>query len=164
MLKHLFVFNGAGRKLFAFTRRDKSGGRFATVWWVEAGMPIYPIGRFYIIDGGDKSVNSTSGPHGYAMTTTTSSSYRFIGKAKKNLKEVVGTYVWAWLVCPAAIALPVWFLIELFREFSQRDIDSVALSVVLFVLWIVTLIALPGLLLFVLKYWQARFRGDDFWR
>jgi hypothetical protein len=136
-LLQLYTYNGIGRTLLGFTRPDHAGGRYATVWEVQARMPLYPLGRFYLFEGHTKNLYQVPD------VSTTKTNYRFVGKTRLKLTEVVRTYVWAWLMCPAAAALPIWLLIELFHVIDWQNIEPMLLLMALFVIWIALIIALP---------------------
>jgi hypothetical protein len=134
-LLQLFTYNGVGRTLLGFTRPDRAGGRYATVWEVAFGMPLFPLGRFYLF-GGSTSLHTSN-------VFSIKTNYRFVGKTRIKLTEVLRTYVWGWLMCPAATALPIWLLIELFQVIDWQNTEPVLLALALGLVWLALLIALP---------------------
>lgn len=139
-LLRLFTYNGVGRTLLGFTRPNRTGGRYATVWEAAFGMPLFPLGRFYLF-GDSTEFQSSIGP--FHHSTNIRTPYRFVGKTRLKLTEVARTYVWGWLMCPAAAALPIWLLIELFQVMQEQNIEPELLAMALFFVWLALIFVVP---------------------
>ncbi|RSM91467.1 hypothetical protein DMH04_00190 [Kibdelosporangium aridum] len=109
LLKRLAVYNGYGRKLFGFTRPDRHGVRYATVWKIDYHMPLRPLGRYCLVE---ETTWSSSNDRGGIFETNSTSRFQFLGATALNRAEIVRTYLWAWLFCPAVVAIPCFLCVS----------------------------------------------------
>ena len=104
------------------------------------GLPLYPLGRYYLFEG-----HSSLQEGGYQSLVRTN--YRFVGRTRLKPAEVLGPYVWGWLLCPAAAGLTIWLLIELYGVLDGLDVPEF-LTIGLFLVWLALLLVAPiGVLL-----------------
>jgi hypothetical protein len=83
---HMSLTNGFGSSLGSYSRPDERGCYFATHWIRFFFFPVIPIRRYYM----------TGHPsHG-----------KLLGQAPLDAGEVLKTYAFAWLFCPAFILVP----------------------------------------------------------
>jgi hypothetical protein len=107
--------NGHGTELKSFTRADSSGRYFATGWATVAGMPLIPLRRYYLSQGGTTF-------EGSVVRRTVKTHYQIAGESRLRASEVLRTYVFCWLLAPAVILGPV------IAFFTQVDAIADALS------------------------------------
>jgi hypothetical protein len=93
------------------TRADESGRCFATRWVTALGLPLIPLGRYYLKEAG---MSLTS--QGLGSTTTTR--YEIFGVSPLRISEIIRTYLYCWLFVPALGAGPSLLLLA--------DADDVA--------------------------------------
>ena len=150
----LFTYNGHGRTLLGFTRPDNAGGRFATVWEVAFNLPLFPRGRFYLFEG-HSSLQASDGPIGHQSLMRTQ--YRFVGRTGLKPTELLGTYVWGWLMCPAVAGLSLWLIIELFAVVDGLGGPKI-LSMVVFFVWLALLFVVPIGALLGMAFLRVRYQ------
>jgi hypothetical protein len=92
----LYSFNGIGFGLKGLTRTDRDGFCLATRWFMIAGLPIIPLGRYYIREEGT-TVDGIS---------DTATRYTVAGTASLRVSEVLRTYAFSWLT-PIAVIVPM---------------------------------------------------------
>lgn len=98
-----YVFMGTGVRLGTWSRLDREGKRFAVRWISLFGMPLLPIGRFYLKPGSSFTFHSGNG-------TKTTTLYTFYGRAGLQLGEILRSYVYFWVACPAVIVGPMFLI------------------------------------------------------
>lgn len=91
----MYSFNGIGFDLKGLTRTDADGFCFATRWFIIAGLPIIPLGRYYVREEG-MTVDAT-------IDTTR---YTIAGTASLRMSEILRTYAFRWLT-PIAVLVPM---------------------------------------------------------
>lgn len=95
------TFNGIGTELKGFTRPDASGMHFGTRYFVVFGLPVIPLGRYYL--------RQTS-MSAQAMNTTTR--YAIAGRSRLRFSEVLKTYLFCWIYGPAVVLIPILLLLS----------------------------------------------------
>lgn len=108
----LNTFNGTGLELKGFTRADAAGRCFATRWLVLLGMPIIPLGRYYLRQGSTTGFASGS----YTEYRTR---YAIEGRARPRFFEIIRTYVFCWLIGPGVVLAPTLALLWRVDELSD---------------------------------------------
>lgn len=95
------TWNGIGTTYISATRRDAEGKNHVIEWFVLFGMPIIPLGRYHVKKTGYRS-SSTS------TSSRTVTSYQLLGGTGLKFWEVIGTYLFFWILSPAVvIGVPV---------------------------------------------------------
>lgn len=145
----LYSLNGIGFGLKGFTRTDASGYFFATRWFMIIGLPIVPLGRYYV-----RQARMT--PKDIAGNVTR---YDVAGTARLHPGEILRTYAFCWLT-PLIGILPLIALLE------RADDFSVWISITAVAVWPTTVIVLcVWLLLHYRKHWaplrEVRWRRPD---
>lgn len=97
----LYSFNGIGFDLRGKTRTDAHNRCFATRWFTLVGLPVLPLGRYYITERG---ATSSHGQH--------TATYEFHGKSRLRIAEVLQMYLFCWVVIPVVVLLPAFLLIS----------------------------------------------------
>ena len=122
-LDQLRSCNGIGFDLRGHTAKDPDGLQFATRWFTILGFPLIPLGR-YLIEERETFIADL----GVSFSTTD----RFAVHGASSLRplEVLGTYVWSWLVAPAVVVVPFIQAIELF-DANDNDASTWWLLVML---------------------------------
>ncbi|MEY9934509.1 hypothetical protein ABH926_009177 [Catenulispora sp. GP43] len=115
--------NGTGVTLKNRSAPDAEGRFFATRWASVLSMPLVPLNRLYLAQQGPARTNSV----GYGRNRTgTTVGYQILGMVAMRPEDILGTYLFHWLLCPAIIfgpaaalgtAVPalgvVWFFLSL---------------------------------------------------
>jgi hypothetical protein len=91
----LYSWNGIGFEFKGLTRKDAAGYCFATRWFMIIGLPVLPLGRFYVRDDG---MDFTQ-----AGVNRTATRYRIGGTGRLRAVEVLRTYAFGWLTPVIAI-------------------------------------------------------------
>jgi hypothetical protein len=151
----LFTYNGHGRTLLGYTRPDSAGGRFATVWEVAYGLPLRPYGRFYLFEG-RSLLQASESPIGHQSLISTQ--YGFRGKTGLKPAEILGTYVWGWLLCPAAAALSLWLVTLLYPVIEELRNWPDILMMPMFLIWLAMLLVVPVGVLMGMSYLRSRYQ------
>lgn len=132
--------NGIGFEFKGFTRKDESGYCFATRWFMVFGLPIAPLGRYYVRDHG---IDPAGTNH---LTITTR--YEIAGWSRVRAPEVARTYAYGWLT-PAAILAPLLVLL------GHADYLPWWLPLVALVVWPLTTIPLTVAMLMYYRDYLA---------
>ncbi|WP_194895836.1 hypothetical protein [Catenulispora pinisilvae] len=115
--------NGTGVTLKNRSAADADGRFFATRWASVLSMPLVPLNRLYLAQQGPGQTSAV----GYGRNRTrTTVDYQILGIAAMRPGDVLGTYLFHWVLCPAIILGPtaavgtavpalgaVWFLLSL---------------------------------------------------
>lgn len=91
-------YNGIGTMFKGFTRLDRDRRHFATLWFCVLGLPVLPLGRYYLGAGLHEL------PTTMEQARTATSWYGVVGTARLNAGEALRTYLAGWLP-PAAVVL-----------------------------------------------------------
>ncbi|HEY8544775.1 MAG TPA: hypothetical protein VIL36_06995 [Acidimicrobiales bacterium] len=98
-LDRLKTFNGFGFTMRSHTSKDPLGRQFATRWFTVFGLPLIPLERYLIEEvGADFS--------SYGIGSTFSERFLVHGVTSLHPLEVLGSYVWSWVIGPAFVVLP----------------------------------------------------------
>jgi hypothetical protein len=151
LLKRLITINGTGRTLLGFTRVDRMGGRYATVWEVGGTIPLYPLRRFYLFEG------ESSDTSGGGYQSLSRSTFRFVGGTRLDVTEIVGTYLWAWLICPAVGLLPSYWLLTMVGG-PLSAIEPKVLSVIAILFCIALAVLWPVAAALAMRYLRMRYQ------
>lgn len=139
--KSLTSYNGFGFGLKGFTRPDAAGYRFATHWFMLLGLPIAPLGRYYL-----REVDMRPGPGTAGLVTR----YHIAGSSLLRPIEVVRTYAFCWLT-PVAVVAPLLALL------ARADDYPWWLSIGAVAIWpIVAIVAIATALTFYRDRWAPR--------
>jgi hypothetical protein len=128
--------NGIGYDLKGFTRPDARGYRFATHWFMIIGLPLVPLGRYYLRDLGLDAARSD-----HVVTTTR---YDIAGRSRIRAAEVARTYAFGWL-------MPVVVLLPLLALFTWVDDLPVWIPLAAVVVWPIVAITVT---VFVLMHYR----------
>jgi hypothetical protein len=94
------TFNGIGTELKGFTRPDATGRYFGTRYVTLFGLPIVPLGRYYLRQ-------TTSEYRGPGTVTR----YAIAGRSRPRAAEILRTYLYCWLFAPAIVLAPILTLL-----------------------------------------------------
>jgi hypothetical protein len=133
--------NAMGTMLLHNSRPDDSGRFFATRWLMII-LPVAPLGRYYVRQGKITDEGGFSSIH----TTT---EYEIFGRSPLRSIEVVRTYLYFWLVIPAAFLGPIGASIAWEDDASNDDAELWGM----FVSAALTLLLL-GLLFLYRTFWR----------
>lgn len=128
-------YNGVGTELKGFTGVDATGHRFATCWSILFGIPLIPVGRYYL-----REVSTTIS--GNAVHSRTTTRYEMAGESRLRAAEVLRTYAF-WLLGLALVGAPL----ALLGVYADRLGGAVCCLVVVLVGWVIGSIALLSHLL-----------------
>ncbi len=104
------TWNGIGTTYISTTRRDTEGKNHVIEWFVLFSMPIIPLRRYHVKKIGYQST------HGGGSTRSVTS-YQLLERTGLKFGEVIGTYLFFWVLSPVfIIGAPIglgtlaWFL------------------------------------------------------
>ncbi|MET9963520.1 hypothetical protein ABZ128_31360 [Streptomyces sp. NPDC006326] len=98
------TWNGIGTKYLGFSRARADGSHHATEWFVVASMPIVPLRRHHLV------VGRTTYTRGTAAGSTSTTTYRLLGRTRLRWRDVLATYAAWWVVGPALVLAPFLLL------------------------------------------------------
>lgn len=85
---------------------------FATRYFSIVGLPIVPLGRFYL-----RETEKLFSMQGAVSRETTR--YAIAGRSRIRVGEVLRTYLFCWLLGPAIVLVPIGLLLGNADEISQ---------------------------------------------
>ena len=130
-------WNGFGTTFLGFSRTDREGCNFATLWLTLLYLPFIPLGRYYVrIGRTEKSYNRNA----RGTTSKSTTSYTVMGTTGIDGGEILKSYLYRWLICPAIVLVPVYF-----AWLSLHYLENWGIVVV--VLVVVWLVVVPAVLL-----------------
>ncbi|MBS2534934.1 hypothetical protein KGQ20_19370 [Catenulispora sp. NF23] len=116
--------NGTGVTLKNRSAADADGRFFATRWASVLSMPLVPLNRLYLTRQGPRQTSAVG--HGQNRSTRTTVDYQVLGMVAMRPGDILGTYLFHWVLCPAIILGPaaavgtavpalgaVWFFLSL---------------------------------------------------
>ena len=120
------TINGIGTRHLSWQHQD-DGSSYATVWICIFYLPIFPLKRHHlkVLNEanrekviGVKEVIAALSPHKEVVDK-----YNILEELPLNRKEVLNTYLYAWLIHPLAMAAPfiaMWIFVKLFSGFIKN--------------------------------------------
>lgn len=127
--------NGIGLTLMPTTRTDRDGRFFAIRWVWFLFWPVIPLGRYYVSEG--LSFRWGNSEFGGERT-----SYALHGVTRLKAVEVIGTYVWFWLVAPVAVFLPSVGFLLVMQWIGTNPMDHASMNIGWWMLFFGSLIAM----------------------
>jgi hypothetical protein len=120
---------GIGEALYRNTSPDATGRYFATSWFTLL-LPIVPLGRYYVSQG------ETQTEYTPIVGSKVSTEYRFYGRSRLRLVEIVRTFLYCWglaagLFGPLVILIMGPNVFPPFRDMTEMFVAGGLLVVVL---------------------------------
>jgi hypothetical protein len=148
----LGTFNGIGCGFKGFTRTDPQGSCFATHWFMVVYLPLIPLGRYYLTQGGTTDEN-------YGFYSHSVTRYTIHGRSRLRATEILCTYVYQWVLAPAFVIVPIVLWLNHADQISGETSDDVsgwriALLIGVFLIWLLgSIFALAFLMLKYRRSW-----------
>ena len=122
----LGTFNGIGTRLIGWYH-NKDGTAVATVWFTFLYLPIFPINRFGLLSPTKSDFEPRFSFHQLLMAIApirrVTTSYSVVEQLPLSGKEVLYTYLYAYLWVPFKVLFPLWLIMK-FSPKNGKDEGS----------------------------------------